>query len=45
MVYLLVSYVFCVIGFRLGVYKERKDWNNLINKGVLPKPKNKNNNA
>lgn len=29
-----------VIGWLLGKYKERKDWNKLIKQGKIPKPKN-----
>lgn len=31
-----------ISGFLLGKYQERIAWNNLISKGVIPKPRRKN---
>lgn len=39
-------YIACIvvgiIGFQIGKFYERSAWNDLIEKGILPKPKSKN---
>ena len=35
----VTSFIWTVIGFLIGKYQERRDWNKLIEEGKLPKPR------
>jgi len=38
--WLLIVAVSMIVAFIVGIYAEREEWNDLIDKGVLPKPRN-----
>jgi len=38
----LVGGISCLVGYVIGVLRERKSWNDLIDAGILPAPRRRN---
>lgn len=40
-IYISTPVIFFFIGLAIGTHNERKEWNKLIKKGIIPKPNKK----